>query len=61
MPIEAQVKELADAMWQLLDDMDWITIGGVALIAAYIGLHVYAWTHQDNPFWRGFVNPFGFR
>lgn len=35
--------------------MDGATIGGMALLAFFVGIYIYAWRHRDEPFWFGFL------
>jgi hypothetical protein len=35
---------------------DWITIAASVYFVAYLGSFVWAWRHQDNPFWGGFLD-----
>lgn len=36
----------------------WACIGFVVL---YVALYWYALTHRDDPFWHGFLDPFGWQ
>jgi hypothetical protein len=36
---------------------DWITaVAGTAFVFLHMGLLVYAFRHEDKPFWRGYLD-----
>jgi len=41
--------------------MTWIDIIGISYVVGYIAVLCYAVRHRDEPFWRGFLDPYGLR
>jgi hypothetical protein len=36
-----------------------IEVIGVSYVVIYLVALAWGWSHQSDPFWQGFVNPFG--